>query len=35
MADEVDQDAMAAAWEAEAAGDATGGGGDDAFAAEW
>ncbi|MFN9611424.1 MAG: flagellar motor switch protein FliM, partial [Hyphomonadaceae bacterium] len=38
MADDLDQDAMAAAWEAEAMGDGDGGGGgggDDAFAAEW
>ena len=35
MADDLDQDAMAAAWEAEAMGDGGGGGGDDAFAAEW
>jgi len=35
MADEVDQDAMAAAWEAEAAGGAGADGAGDAFASEW
>jgi flagellar motor switch protein FliM len=35
MADEVDQDAMAAAWEAEAAGGAGADGTGDAFASEW
>jgi flagellar motor switch protein FliM len=35
MSDDVDQDAMAAAWEAEAMGGGEGGGDGDAFAAEW
>jgi flagellar motor switch protein FliM len=35
MADDADQDAMAAAWELEMAGGDGGGGGGDAFAAEW